>query len=274
MKSSPIPVINIVACLIPGYGIGYQGRLPWRLRKEMRYFKEVTSNTVDPNKKNAVIMGRKTWDSIPAKFKPLPNRVNVVVSRSFNEPWHGAIHTCDKNGQLLEKPYYQSNDLNSALTYLKDNHETLNLERIYVIGGAQIYSQAAISHHVTHWLLTCVSQLSNKTAIEQQDSNISESLLSADLPMDTWLQKSLLQEYSPVNNTDSICQFLPPKVNLIDTFSPIKPTTDDTEEKALSTIDCNQINDFFTAQNAHFTTREGSYLFAVALYEHRNFSTN
>jgi dihydrofolate reductase/thymidylate synthase len=47
----------------------------------MKYFKELTSRTADPGKQNAVIMGRKTWESIPAKFRPLPGRINVVLSK-------------------------------------------------------------------------------------------------------------------------------------------------------------------------------------------------
>ena len=58
------------------------GSLPWNLPGDLRYFKELTSRTTDPAKRNAVIMGRKTWESIPPKFRPLPGRVNVVLSRS------------------------------------------------------------------------------------------------------------------------------------------------------------------------------------------------
>ena len=46
------------------------------------YFKQLTQSTRDPLKRNAVIMGRKTWQSIPAKFRPLDDRVNVVLSRN------------------------------------------------------------------------------------------------------------------------------------------------------------------------------------------------
>ena len=48
----------------------------------MAYFKELTTRTVDPAKQNAVIMGRKTWESIPPKFRPLAGRLNIVLSRS------------------------------------------------------------------------------------------------------------------------------------------------------------------------------------------------
>jgi dihydrofolate reductase len=63
-------------------GIGIDGKMPWRLRADMAYFKQVTRSTHDPLKRNAVIMGRKTWESIPSKFRPLDDRLNVVISRN------------------------------------------------------------------------------------------------------------------------------------------------------------------------------------------------
>jgi dihydrofolate reductase/thymidylate synthase len=47
----------------------------------MKFFRELTQRTADPAKQNAVIMGRKTWESIPAKFRPLKGRINVVLTR-------------------------------------------------------------------------------------------------------------------------------------------------------------------------------------------------
>ncbi len=58
------------------------GSLPWKIPGDMAYFKELTSRTVDPAKQNAVVMGRKTWESIPAKFRPLAGRLNIILSRS------------------------------------------------------------------------------------------------------------------------------------------------------------------------------------------------
>jgi dihydrofolate reductase len=55
--------------------------MPWRLSKDMQYFKNVTS-TAPEGKRNAVIMGRKTWESIPVKFRPLTDRINVVITRN------------------------------------------------------------------------------------------------------------------------------------------------------------------------------------------------
>ena len=71
----------IVAACGKSLGIGLNGELPWKLKSEMKYFAETTSKTKDIDKINAVIMGRKTWESIPLKFRPLKNRFNVILSR-------------------------------------------------------------------------------------------------------------------------------------------------------------------------------------------------
>lgn len=69
-------------------GIGLLSNLPWRIPKDMAFFKHVTSHVPkafqqqQPNVQNAVIMGRVTWESIPPKFRPLDNRYNIVVSRN------------------------------------------------------------------------------------------------------------------------------------------------------------------------------------------------
>ncbi|KAK7677104.1 hypothetical protein QCA50_019918 [Cerrena zonata] len=105
------PMIMIVAALGPKLGIGYQGAMPWRLKQEIKYFKNVTTNS-PADKINAVIMGRKTWESIPAKFRPLPNRLNIILSRSYK-------NTFDENQGIF---YY--NDLNQ---FIKDLNTDWNL---------------------------------------------------------------------------------------------------------------------------------------------------
>lgn len=71
--------LTIIVAATLNNGIGQNGRLPWRLSKEMQYFARVTSNAPEGSV-NAVLMGRNTWESIPKKSRPLPKRINVVVS--------------------------------------------------------------------------------------------------------------------------------------------------------------------------------------------------
>jgi hypothetical protein len=74
---------QIVVAATKSGGIGLKGVMPWSLPADMEYFRQLTSTTTDANsgRLNAVVMGRKTWDSIPQKFRPLKNRVNIVISR-------------------------------------------------------------------------------------------------------------------------------------------------------------------------------------------------
>lgn len=72
---------DVVVAADQDWGIGKDNALPWpKLRGDLRHFKRITS-TASEGKKNAIVMGRKTWESKEVGCAPLPNRVNVVVSR-------------------------------------------------------------------------------------------------------------------------------------------------------------------------------------------------
>jgi hypothetical protein len=80
--------VTLIVAATTNNGIGHAGKLPWRLPQEMQYFAKVTSGKEtaqeagdEKNKKNAVVMGRATWESIPHRFRPLAGRINIVVSR-------------------------------------------------------------------------------------------------------------------------------------------------------------------------------------------------
>lgn len=79
-----LPHLQLVVAVDEVGGIGKGKALPWKLPGDMAYFKELTSRTHDPARQNAVIMGRTTWESIPPKFRPLPGRINVVLSRTMS----------------------------------------------------------------------------------------------------------------------------------------------------------------------------------------------
>ena len=124
-------VSMVVAALKPNYGIGHQGKMPWRLRKEIKYFKDLTSRG-----NNAVIMGRKTWDLIPPKFRPLPDRINVVLSR---------VAPAEADPRIIH-----ALSLDDAFEKLANEP----LDNIYIIGGAQVYNAAARDPRVTQLFLT------------------------------------------------------------------------------------------------------------------------
>ena len=123
----------VVAVCKNSRGIGNAGQLPWRLRADMQYFKQLTRSTRDPTKRNAVIMGRKTWLSIPSKFRPLDDRVNVVLSRNPE-----AAHDLELPAGVLVAP-----SMERALELLDERSEVgAGVENVYVIGGASVYSEA------------------------------------------------------------------------------------------------------------------------------------
>lgn len=67
-------MFSIVLASTETGGIGYKNNLPWQIRGDMRFFKALTTG-------KTVIMGRKTWQSIPARFRPLSDRLNIVLTR-------------------------------------------------------------------------------------------------------------------------------------------------------------------------------------------------
>ena len=106
-------IISMIAAVSKNRVIGKDNDLPWKLPDDMKFFMETT-------KSHHAIMGRKNYESIPHKFKPLPNRTNIVVTRqkNFNAPGCIVVDSVEK-----------------GLTIARQNHET----EAFVIGGAEIY---------------------------------------------------------------------------------------------------------------------------------------
>lgn len=100
---------------------------------------------------NTVIMGRKTWDSIPVKFRPLKGRLNIVISRSHPDGGSAA-------GVDLEKEPVKVGSLAQALEYLKTQTQPAagTAAKAFVIGGAQIYEASLALPEARRVLLTRV----------------------------------------------------------------------------------------------------------------------
>lgn len=124
----------IVAALLPEFGIGFKGQLPWSLKQEMKYFRKLTTSTFDENKTNAVIMGRKTYYSIPPKFRPLKGRLNVVLTRHHEKLTEEMKAELEANSNLRV-----SSSLPHTLQMLEQSGDSI--EEIFIIGGAEVYNQ-------------------------------------------------------------------------------------------------------------------------------------
>ncbi|KAI1917296.1 hypothetical protein LOZ12_002927 [Ophidiomyces ophidiicola] len=199
-NSTKLPPLTLVVATTPivshtqpqssRLGIGYGGTLPWpRIKGDMTFFARITTRppSLSPSPPqahrsiNAVIMGRKTYDSLPERFRPLPKRFNVLISRDesgivseraaaewkaarererardrenqkINEPINDTGSISTEGNELAEvirgreADILVSNSIESALTSLRNNFEShdgvRNLGNIFVIGGGEIYSSS------------------------------------------------------------------------------------------------------------------------------------
>ena len=106
--------VNLIFAKASNGVIGHRNQLPWHLPEDMARFKRLTTGW-------PVIMGRKTWDSLPSRFRPLPGRTNIVLTRQLDWQAPGAC---------------VANSLENAIG------QCGNMAQAWVIGGAQIYAAA------------------------------------------------------------------------------------------------------------------------------------
>ncbi|MEK7116078.1 MAG: dihydrofolate reductase [Patescibacteria group bacterium] len=109
-------MLTLIAAISRDHVIGHGGKLPWHVPEDIKHFKELTTGHV-------VVMGRKTWESIPKKYRPLPNRTNVVVTRQqeYRVP----------EGVLVF----------SSIDEALNNVGAREANTVFIIGGAEIYHQ-------------------------------------------------------------------------------------------------------------------------------------
>jgi dihydrofolate reductase/thymidylate synthase len=136
-------------------GIGKNGSMPWKIPADMNYFRELTSRTGDASsRQNVVIMGRKTWESLPAVHRPLKGRINIVLSRGADDTENnggiagngGSDRRGNSIAELEKTPnVYTAGSLEAALDLVETKDLRSRVETVFVIGGGQVYSDA-INH--------------------------------------------------------------------------------------------------------------------------------
>lgn len=121
--------ISIIAAMSSNRVIGINNELPWELPSDLKRFKSLTIG-------HSVIMGRRTWDSLPERFRPLPRRENVVVSKNIGLTIGGA------------RRFFE---LEHAFDYVEQGED-----EAFVIGGESIFHQALVTGRVKKIYLTTV----------------------------------------------------------------------------------------------------------------------
>lgn len=119
---------NIIVAHDKNGGIGINNTLPWHIKEDMGFFRQITTQTQshNTNKQNCIIMGKNTYNSIPSKFAPLPHRINIILSTSLtNKTNNNNLHIFTNIDHILD--------------YVQKNKK--NIEKCFIIGGASIYNQ-------------------------------------------------------------------------------------------------------------------------------------
>ncbi|CAG8014952.1 unnamed protein product [Penicillium salamii] len=163
---NPLPPLTLIVATTPirvseevtRLGIGLKGTLPWpRIKTDMSFFARVTSRPPTAGKTNAMIMGRKTYDSVPASLRPLAKRTSIIISRdTTGSVQEGVRKELERRKEKLaakaaeakavatsevvadpETNAFVVHSLDAAIRELGAREE---LGKVYVIGGAEIYN--------------------------------------------------------------------------------------------------------------------------------------
>lgn len=162
MKDYPI-LINCIVAIDEDNGIAAEingvNSIPWKIADDMTFFRKVTLFKKSDGKINAVIMGRKTWDEIPEKYRPLKNRLNIVIT---SKP-------LENNTNLM---FF--NSIESALHGIKER--TNEIENIYICGGISLYNYFMNSDLITNLYLTTIHKKYGTTLKISFDRNSFETI--------------------------------------------------------------------------------------------------
>ena len=129
------PRIGMIWAQARGGVIGSGGTMPWHLPEDLRHFSRTTTGS-------PVVMGRRTWESFPPKYRPLPGRTNIVITRddSFAEP--GAVRAGRLDEALSAAPRTLPADAAPAAPAQERAAGPVPIARSLVIGGGRVYREA------------------------------------------------------------------------------------------------------------------------------------
>ncbi|EDW81080.1 uncharacterized protein Dwil_GK11864 [Drosophila willistoni] len=130
---------NLIVAVCENSGIGLKGDLPWRIRSELKYFSNTTKRRLDSSKRNVVIMGRKTYFGVPPSKRPLPDRVNVILSSTL------------KSNELPNEVLIYSS-LEGAMQELEKQKD--QIENVWIVGGSSVYAESMASPRCHRLYLT------------------------------------------------------------------------------------------------------------------------
>lgn len=117
---------NMIVCHDAKGGIGKNGKMPWSIPADLKLFKKITTEKRD----SIVVMGRKTWESIPIKHRPLPDRINIIFSKN------DAPRTADDDPDNVDKKTFF---VTSVQQFDKLVEEKFKSSPVFVIGGRTVY---------------------------------------------------------------------------------------------------------------------------------------
>ncbi|XP_057584564.1 dihydrofolate reductase-like [Hippopotamus amphibius kiboko] len=149
--------LNCIVAVAQNMGTGKNEDLPWPpLSNEYRYFQSMTSTSSVEGKQNLVIMGRKTWFSIPEKHRPLKDRTNIVLSRELKEPPQGT--------------HFLAKSLDDVLKLIEQPELTNKVDVVWIVGGSSVYKEAMNKPgHVRLFVTRIMQEFENDTFFPEID---------------------------------------------------------------------------------------------------------
>jgi len=136
--------LQLIAATTPSGCIGNQGRIPWRIREDLTRFKVITSTTETKDERNVVIMGRKTYQSIPKKKRPLEDRTNIVVT---SQP---------EKIEEIDSPRTNLIFASSLEDAIKEAESLQKRRKVFVAGGVRLYREVIADKRCKRLYLTVV----------------------------------------------------------------------------------------------------------------------